>query len=149
MSSAPRNSSQALMRIAVLLAIAGVFATVAAQAQDEEYKSIRRAEAQAAWARSGMPIYDFLGDAKSLMGKTVSVRGVAEWLGDTPTVARSSYIDPRVIIRYESDGQLTAIPRLAAVLPAAAEAEVAVAALLAADVSGPGAADGGRPGAVT
>ena len=75
--------------------------------------------------------------------------GVAEWLGDTPTVARSSYIDPRVIIRYESDGQLTAIPRLPAVLPAAAEAEVAVAALLAADVSEPGAADGGHPGAVT
>jgi hypothetical protein len=69
------------MRIAVLLAVAGVFATVAAQAQ-EEYKSIRRAEAQAAWARSGMPIYDFLGDAKSLMGKTVSVRGVAECLTD-------------------------------------------------------------------
>jgi DNA topoisomerase IB len=61
------------------------------------------------------------------------VRGVAEWLGDTPTVARSSYIDPRVIIRYESDGQLTAIPRLPAVLPAAAEAEIAVAALLATD----------------
>ena len=69
------------MRIAVLLAIAGVFATVAAQAE-EEYKSIRRAEAQAAWAESGMPIYDFLGDAKSLMGKTVSVRGVAECLTD-------------------------------------------------------------------
>jgi DNA topoisomerase-1 len=61
------------------------------------------------------------------------VRGVAEWLGDTPAVARSSYIDPRVIIRYESDGQLTAIPRLPAVLPAAGEAEIAVAALLAAD----------------
>jgi hypothetical protein len=58
---------------------------------------------------------------------------VAEWLGDTPTVARSSYIDPRVIIRYESDGQLTAIPRLPAVLPADAEAEIAVAALLATD----------------
>jgi DNA topoisomerase IB len=64
---------------------------------------------------------------------TAGVRGVAEWLGDTPTVARSSYIDPRVIIRYESDGQLTAIPRLPAVLPADAEAEIAVAALLAAD----------------
>jgi hypothetical protein len=38
-----------------------------------------------------------------------------------------------VIIRYESDGQLTAIPRLPAVLPAAGEAEIAVAALLAAD----------------
>ncbi|MGH7610353.1 MAG: DNA topoisomerase IB [Candidatus Dormibacteria bacterium] len=86
-------------------------------------------------------------DRKSAV--VAGVRGVAEWLGDTPTVARSSYIDPRVIIRYESDGQLTAIPRLPAVLPAAAEAEVAVAALLAADVVEPGAADRGHPGGVT
>jgi DNA topoisomerase IB len=64
---------------------------------------------------------------------TAAVRGVADWLGDTPAVARASYIDPRVISRYTSDGQLTAIPRLPAVLPAAAEAEIAVAALLADD----------------
>jgi DNA topoisomerase I len=64
---------------------------------------------------------------------TAGVRGVADWLGDTPAVARSSYIDPRVISRYESDGQLPTIPRLAAVLPAEAEAEAAVAALLAAE----------------
>jgi DNA topoisomerase I len=63
---------------------------------------------------------------------TAAVRGVADWLGDTPAVARSSYIDPRVINRYTSDGQL-AIPRLPALLPAAAEAEIAVAALLADD----------------
>ncbi len=62
---------------------------------------------------------------------TAAVRGVADRLGDTPAVARASYIDPRVIDRYTSDGQLTAIPRLPALLPAAAEAEVAVAALLA------------------
>jgi DNA topoisomerase I len=64
---------------------------------------------------------------------TAGVRGVADWLGDTPAVARNSYIDPRLISRYESDGQLPAIPRLPAVLPAAAAAEVAVAALLAAE----------------
>jgi DNA topoisomerase-1 len=58
------------------------------------------------------------------------VREVADWLGDTPTVARRSYIDPRVISRYESDGQLPTIPRLAPVLPAPAEAEAAVADLL-------------------
>jgi DNA topoisomerase-1 len=58
------------------------------------------------------------------------VREVADWLGDTPTVARSSYIDPGVISRYESDGQLPTIPRLAAVLPVPAKAEVAVAELL-------------------
>jgi DNA topoisomerase I len=56
---------------------------------------------------------------------------VADWLGDTPAVARASYIDPRVISRYSSDGQLVTVPRLQAVLPAAAEAETAVIALLA------------------
>jgi hypothetical protein len=45
-------------------------------------------------------------------------------------VTRASYIDPRLISRYESDGQLAAIPVLPAVLPAAPEAEIAVAALL-------------------
>ena len=61
------------------------------------------------------------------------VRGVADWLGDTPAVTRSSYIDPRVIGHYESDGELAAIPRSPAVLPAAADAEAAVAAFLAAE----------------
>jgi hypothetical protein len=56
---------------------------------------------------------------------------VARWLGDTPAVARGSYIDPRLIARYESEGQLATIPVLPAVLPAPAEAETAVAALLA------------------
>ena len=66
---------------------------------------------------------------------TAAVRGVADWLGDTPAVARASYIDPRVISRYSSEGQLATIPRLPAVLPAAAEAELSVAALLAGDAS--------------
>jgi hypothetical protein len=44
--------------------------------------------------------------------------------------------------RYTSDGQLAAIPRLPAVLPAAAEAEIAVAALLARDPIEAAAADG-------
>jgi DNA topoisomerase I len=63
---------------------------------------------------------------------TASIREVAEWLGDTPTVARASYIDPGLISRYESDGELPTIPVLPPGLPAAAEAEAAVAALLAA-----------------
>jgi DNA topoisomerase I len=62
---------------------------------------------------------------------SAAVRGVADWLGDTPTVARASYIDPRVISRYQSDGQLPGVPRLPAELPVAIEAETAVAALLA------------------
>jgi DNA topoisomerase I len=60
-----------------------------------------------------------------------SVRGVADWLGDTPAVARGSYIDPRLITRYESDGRLDGVPAVAARLPADAGAESAVAALLA------------------
>jgi DNA topoisomerase-1 len=59
------------------------------------------------------------------------VREVAGWLGDTPAVARKSYIDPRLIGQYESEGELPTIPARPAVLPAPAEAEAAVAALLA------------------
>jgi hypothetical protein len=47
-------------------------------------------------------------------------------------VARSSYIDPRLIVRYESDGHLPGIPADAIALPATPEAETAVAALLSA-----------------
>jgi DNA topoisomerase-1 len=45
-----------------------------------------------------------------------AVRGVAEVLGNTPTVARNSYIDPRVFDRYLSGwtigGELDRIGRL-------------------------------------
>jgi len=68
------------------------------------------------------------------MAINASVRGVADWLGDTPAVARASYIDPRLITRYESDRSLPGIPALPPSLPAGADAESAVAALLAAVV---------------
>jgi DNA topoisomerase I len=68
-----------------------------------------------------------------------SVREVAGWLGDTPAVARKSYIDPRLISRYESVGELPTIPAAPVALPAPAEAEIAVASLLT-----PGAADAGH-----
>jgi DNA topoisomerase I len=61
-----------------------------------------------------------------------SVREVAGWLGDTSAVARRSYIDPQLIGRYESAGELPTIPAVPVALPAPAEAEIAVAALLAA-----------------
>jgi DNA topoisomerase I len=60
-----------------------------------------------------------------------SIRQVAGWLGDTPAVARKSYIDPQLISRYESAGELPTIPAVPVALPAPAEAEIAVAALLA------------------
>jgi DNA topoisomerase IB len=60
------------------------------------------------------------------------IREVAAWLGDTPAVARKSYVDPRLIDRYESEGEL-AVPAVPAMLPAPAEAEIAVAALLASE----------------
>jgi DNA topoisomerase I len=62
---------------------------------------------------------------------TAGIRGVANWLGDTPAVARASYIDPRLISRFESDGSLPSIPALPAELPVSGQAEIAVAALLA------------------
>jgi DNA topoisomerase I len=71
-----------------------------------------------------------------------SVRGVAEWLGDTSAVARASYIDPRLISRYQTDGQLPEIPALPAQLPVGNDAEFAVAALLAAEPSSPEASSG-------
>jgi hypothetical protein len=61
---------------------------------------------------------------------------VATWLGDTPAVARGSYIDPRLIVRYESDGHLPAVPQAPVALPVTTEAETAVAALLAAGGDG-------------
>jgi DNA topoisomerase I len=72
---------------------------------------------------------------------TAGVRGVADSLGDTPAVARGSYIDPRVIGHYEADGDLPAIPRLPPVLPAGTDAELAVAAFLAGE-EGPVPAEG-------
>ncbi|HEY7014368.1 MAG TPA: hypothetical protein VH480_16540 [Streptosporangiaceae bacterium] len=66
---------------------------------------------------------------------TAGVQEVARWLGDTPAVTRGSYIDPRLITRYETEGQRPPISAVPAVLPAPAEAEAAVAAWLAA--SGP------------
>jgi DNA topoisomerase I len=59
------------------------------------------------------------------------VRAVAAWLGDTPTVARSAYIDPRLITRYSAGRGLGGVPVQPVILPAGDAAEEAVAALLA------------------
>jgi DNA topoisomerase IB len=61
-----------------------------------------------------------------------AIRGVAEALGDTPAVTRSSYVDPRVISRFMGGAGLPGIPLAPARLPVDGEAEMAVAALLAA-----------------
>jgi DNA topoisomerase-1 len=73
--------------------------------------------------------------ASDRAAKTVinaSVRSVAEWLGDTPAVARASYIDPRVVERYQGALSLPGMPALPAQLPAGPAAEAAVALLLSA-----------------
>ena len=50
-----------------------------------------------------------------------AIREVAELLGNTPTVARNSYVDPRVIDRYH-DGVTIALPRSVGGRPAAEHA---------------------------
>src|SRR5215471_14846412 len=67
-------------------------------------------------------------------GKVIaaSIREVAGWLGDTPAVTRNSYIDPQLISRYQAAGELPTIPAAPVALPAPTQAEIAVAALLAA-----------------
>lgn len=67
-------------------------------------------------------------EAKSVI--TAGIRGVAALLGDTPAVARASYIDPRLISRYESARQLPSIPVMPIALPVSSRAETAVARLL-------------------
>jgi len=75
------------------------------------------------------------GPAATLSGRkrtiAASVREVADLLGDTPAVARGSYIDPRLITRYEAEGILPAVPQAPVALPVTPEAERAVVALLA------------------
>ena len=48
------------------------------------------------------------GDTKASRTRAVqqAVQEVAGYLGNTPTVARSSYIDPRVIERYQAGGTI-------------------------------------------
>jgi DNA topoisomerase IB len=55
-----------------------------------------------------------------------AVRHAAEWLGDTPSVARGSYIDPAVLELYETTGSIGHLGPSTAGLPAdpAAETEV-------------------------
>jgi DNA topoisomerase I len=54
------------------------------------------------------------------------IREVAAWLGDTPAVARSSYIDPAVIELFETTGALGDLAPAPPALPADPQAEVAV-----------------------
>jgi DNA topoisomerase I len=60
-----------------------------------------------------------------------AIREVADWLGDTPTVARASYIDPRIVSLYQTAGGLADVPAGPAGLPADPETELVVGRLLA------------------
>jgi DNA topoisomerase IB len=52
-----------------------------------------------------------------------AVHEAAAWLGDTPTVARASYIDPAVIELYETTGAVGGLGPAAVRLPAQPDAE--------------------------
>lgn len=60
-----------------------------------------------------------------------AVRHAADWLGDTPSVARGAYIDPAVLELYETTGALGDLRPAPAGLPADPAAEQAVLRLLA------------------
>jgi DNA topoisomerase I len=55
-----------------------------------------------------------------------AVRAAAAWLGDTPAVARASYVDPAVIELYECTGSVGGLEAVPVRLPAPADAERAV-----------------------
>jgi DNA topoisomerase I len=57
---------------------------------------------------------------------TAGIREVAAWLGDTPAVARSAYIDPAVPEHFETTGALADLAPAPAALPVEAEVEAAV-----------------------
>lgn len=59
-----------------------------------------------------------------------AVREVASWLGDTPAVARSSYIDPAVPEHFESTGGMGSLAAARCVLPVPPQLEQAVVQLL-------------------
>ncbi|WP_223167091.1 DNA topoisomerase IB [Nonomuraea sp. SYSU D8015] len=49
------------------------------------------------------------GQAKKKRAITRVMREVAEYLGNTPTVARASYVDPRVVEAYDQDRTIAAV----------------------------------------
>ena len=65
------------------------------------------------------------GDTKASQRRAVkgAVEEVSESLGNTPTIAKGSYIDPRVVERYE-DGETIALPASTGRSPAARQAAI-------------------------
>lgn len=66
-----------------LLVFGTVLFVATAAARAEEYKSIAEAQAQAQWHASALTMDEFLLQAKSLVGKSVQVRGVGMCLSET------------------------------------------------------------------
>jgi DNA topoisomerase IB len=60
-------------------------------------------------AAAALAASDEPGDTKASRKRAVkaAVAEVAEYLGNTPTIAKNSYIDPRVLDRYESGATIT------------------------------------------
>ena len=60
-------------------------------------------------AASALAESDEPGDTKASRQRAVkaAVTEVSGYLGNTPTIAKNSYIDPRVIDRYESGSTIT------------------------------------------
>jgi DNA topoisomerase IB len=75
----------------------------------------------AALALSNAPVADSLRARRR--ASVAAVRHAAEWLGDTPAVARASYIDPAVLELFECTGSVGHLAPSPAALPADPDAE--------------------------
>lgn len=71
------------MRLALLVFGTVLFVAIGAAARADEYKSIADAQAHQQWHASALTMDEFLLEAKSLVGKTVLVRGSGKCLSET------------------------------------------------------------------
>lgn len=77
-------------------------------------------------AAAALAMSDEPGDTKASRTRAVreAVKEVAEYLGNTPTIARNSYIDPRVIDRYEEGVTIRDVAERAHRSPARRQADL-------------------------
>ncbi len=93
----------------------------------KEFRTWNATVLMALWLASAGPA---TGERARRRAVAAGIREVADRLGDTPAVCRASYVDPRLIARYQAAGELPEVPPLPCALPAPPSAEAAVLSVL-------------------